>query len=289
MNNLLLKENQMLSKLFFLIRPLNVLIAGLSTLIAASLSPIFNYQQQVVYAILSVVFITAAANIVNDIFDIEIDKINKPGRPLAAGQISITSAWIFYVLLNIIGLFFSFIVSLKLAGIAIFAIIILFLYSFYFKKTILVGNLLVSFISGLTFVFATLAIDDFQAGIIPAVFAFFFHFGREILKDIQDLEGDLIHNTITFPGRFGKKKSLLIVNIIFAVLIVFLLSPIVLINYNVYYIYIVLFGVISVLLFVSVSVWFKNDSRWLGKISLLLKIDMFVGLTAIYAGVNLPI
>lgn len=277
----------MITNLILLTRPFNVLIAALSTLIAASLSPVFNYQVQIAFAILSVVFIIAAANIVNDIYDIEIDKINKPNRPLATGRITLPQAWLLYYLLNLIGLSYSLLVGFKLAALALVAIILLFLYSFHFKRTILLGNLLVSFVSGLTFVFATLSISDWQAGIIPAIFAFFFHAGREIIKDIQDLEGDLSQKVITFPGRFGKKKSFMLVNLIFIILIAFLISPGVLMHYNVYYIYIVISGVVSLLVFVSIIIWFKNDFVWLGRISLLLKLDMFVGLAAIYAGVNL--
>lgn len=278
----------MLNNLITLTRPLNVIIASISTLIGCTLSVMFDYQLQVIYAILSVAFITASANIINDIFDVEIDKINKPDRPLASGKIKISNAWSLYYVLNLIGLLFSLCVNLKVTGIALIAISLLYLYSYYFKRTILLGNILVSFVSGLTFVYATLSIGDWQAGIVPGIFALLFHAGREIIKDMQDIEGDLAQQVVTFAGRYGKKRSALLINIVFLVLSIFLVSPDVLIHYNVYYIYIVVSGVISVLMFVSILIWFKNDSRWLGRLSLLLKIDMFIGLFAIYAGVNFP-
>ena len=103
---------------------------------------------------------------------------------------------------------------------------------------------------------------------------------------MQDREGDLIHNAITFAGKFGMKKSTLLVNLISLILIIVLILPYIFNYYNIYYIYVVIPGVITVLIFVSVSLWIKNNAEWLGTLSLLLKIDMFIGLIAIFVGVN---
>ena len=75
----------MIKNLFILIRPLNVTIAALTIIIGAALSPHFYFYSGLYLAVFSVALITGAANIVNDIFDIEIDKINKPSRVLATG------------------------------------------------------------------------------------------------------------------------------------------------------------------------------------------------------------
>ena len=279
----------MFYSLFLLSRPMNVLIAGLSIVIAATLSAKFSLQINILYAVLSTIFITASANIINDIYDIEIDKINKPKRILATGLLSRHTAWVFYHIFNVIGLLFAVFINQYMTAIAFISIILLYLYSHYFKRTIIFGNLLVSFITGLAFIYGALAIDDWRAGIFPAIFAFLFHFGREIIKDIQDLEGDLANNAITFAGKFGVKKSIVLINLNFLILISFLIVPYMFNHYNIYYIYTVVFGVVSVLAFVSVSLWFKNNASWLSKLSLLLKIDMFVGLVAIYMGVNISI
>lgn len=277
----------MLINLFFLSRPVNVAIAALTILIAAALSVQFNFQNNVFLVMIAVALITASANIVNDIFDIEIDKINKPKRFLASGKVSLKNAWITYGLLNATGLFVAWLTTNTLTLIAFLSILILYSYSSYFKRTILAGNFVVSFMSALTFICAALAVNDLQAGIIPAVFAFLFHFGRELLKDIQDLTGDISQNVVTFPGRFGRKKTFLLVNIIFLTLSGFLFLPEVLNSFNVYYNYIVIFGVFPILMFVSIIIWFKNDPATLGKLSSLLKLGMIIGLAAIFCGINL--
>ncbi len=269
-----------------LTRPLNVIIAGISVLLAASLSLHFELSQSVVFAVLSASLITGAANIINDIYDINIDRINKPGRVLASGKVSVKVAWTIYFVITILALFFAGAINQLMFAIASSSILILYLYSYYFKRTILAGNFIVSLISGFAFIFGAGAVDDWIVGVVPALFAFLFHFGREILKDLQDVQGDMAQKAITFAGRFGKFKSIFLINVIFFTLILFLFAPFVLNQYNIYYIYIITPGVATILLLVSFLLWFKNNPSWLGKISLLLKIDMFVGLIAIYIGAH---
>jgi geranylgeranylglycerol-phosphate geranylgeranyltransferase len=269
-----------------LMRPINVVIAGFSVLIAASLSAHFQITPTLVFAILSASLITGAANIVNDIYDIEIDKINQPQRVLPSGKLSLKNAWSAYFVVNIFALVLLMGHNGFLLFIAIFSILLLYFYSAYFKRTILAGNFVVSLMAGLAFVFGAVAIGDWSVGVVPAIFAFLFHLGREILKDLQDVQGDLSKGAVTFAGHFGKRKSILLINVIFFLLILFLFTPFVLSQFNIYYIYIVTPGVAVILLFISVLLWFKNEPEWLGKISLLLKIDMFIGLSAIYIGAH---
>ncbi|MEJ2542826.1 MAG: hypothetical protein P8Y99_02040, partial [Calditrichaceae bacterium] len=128
--------------------------------------------------------------------------------------------------------------------------------------------------------------SNWMDGIIPAVFALFFHFGREVDKDMQDLEWDMAHNSVTFAGRYGKKESILLVNVIFSILIILTLIPYFTNIYNQYYFWIVLLGVDFVLAGICLVLWWHNNSSSLGKISHLLKLDMLVGLLSIYIGVS---
>lgn len=276
----------MLIALFKLSRPINVLIGALSVLIAATLSVNFQFSPAVIFAMISSAFITAAANIINDIFDIEIDRINRPQRALVSGEISIKSATISYHIFNILGVAIAFFAGKILFIIAILAVLLLYFYSRFFKRTILLGNIVVSFITGLAFIYGAAAVDDWKVGLVPGIFAFLFHLGREIIKDMQDMQGDLAQKAITFPGRFGKSPSILLINLIFMLLIFFLIIPFIINLYSIYYMYVVIPGVSLVLLFISILLWFKNDVFWLGKISMLLKIDMFIGLIAIYIGTH---
>lgn len=265
-------------------RPLNVLIVFLSICIAAAISPAFHLNWKLLFAALTAAFITCGANIINDIFDIEIDRINKPLRLLPSGKVSLTAARTYFYLTYLIAFILAFFSGWIMLAIALIFGLLLYSYSAKLKRTILYGNLVVSLATAVAFIYGALAVDDWPSGIIPAVFAFFFHFGREIIKDMQDVEGDLAHQAVTFAGRYGSKRSALLVNIIFALLILLTLLPYILRVYGISYLILVVIGVDLILIAVSALLWVKHDPVTLGRLSHLLKLDMFVGLAAIYLG-----
>lgn len=269
---------------FKIIRPLNVLIASLSVIIGYALTHAEQIAVELIWGIFSVAMVMAAANIVNDIYDAKIDKINRPNRPIPAGQIKPLQAWKAYWLLNSLALISSAFISLLHLTIAAVTIFLLWLYSFRLKGAILTGNLMVSFVSALTFVYATLIENDLQSGIFPALFAFLFHFGREVIKDMQDMEGDLKQGARTFAGVYGKTKSIILINLTFIFLIVLLFVPYWLSIYTLLYLKITLIGVVPILVWSGIFIWYKQAADQLGRISSLLKWDMLVGLFAIYVG-----
>ncbi|MEJ2054742.1 MAG: UbiA family prenyltransferase, partial [Calditrichaceae bacterium] len=177
---------------------MNVLITIITIFIAALITGKFDFEKSLIYAVISAALIAAGANILNDIFDIDIDRINKPDRILPANKISIMHAWAYFVFAYATALVFAFLSGLTMAVIALIVAILLFLYSGYFKRTILLGNLIVSISAAAAFLYGAQAVSNWLDGLIPAVFALFFHFGREVVKDMQDVRGDLANNAVTF-------------------------------------------------------------------------------------------
>ena len=267
-------------------RPINVLIALLTILIAAFVTGEFRLQTTLYLACLTAVFMTSGANIVNDIFDIAIDRINKPRRPLPSGLVSIRQAWAYFYAAYALALLAALFSGWPMFLIASLIALLLYLYSTSLKRTILWGNLTVSFSTAMAFIYGAMAVGAWKAGIIPAVFSLLFHFGREIVKDMQDVEGDLADGAVTFPGRYGMIKAIILINIIFFILIVLTIIPYIMDIYSIYYLWVVLLGVDTVLIASALIIWFRHDPSTLGKISHLLKLDMMVGLTAIYLGGN---
>ncbi len=267
-------------------RPLNVLLTFVSIYLAAYISPRFYAGWSVFIAALSAALIAAGGNSINDLYDVETDRINRPERPLAAGVLSTVQGKALYVVATLSGLILAWILGWNFMVLALSVSVLLFWYSARLKRTALFGNMVVSFVSGLTFIYGAMAVADWRAGIIPAVFAFFFHFGREIIKDMQDVHGDLQTGAKTLPGKYGFRISAVIVNILFLLLIVLTVLPYIFFNYSVYYLWLVVPGVDAVLLYVSVMLWKQSDTRHLGRLSGLLKIDMFVGLLAIWLGTH---
>ena len=269
-----------------LTRPINVLLTFASVWLAAFISPQFQADWCVFWAGLSAALIAAGGNIVNDLFDLEIDRLNRPQRVLASGKVSVRNGWIFYFTLTFIGIVLAGYLGLVFLWIAVPIVLVLFWYSARLKATVLWGNFTVSLVSAFTFIYGALAVQDWQAGIIPAVFAFFFHFGREIIKDMQDVDGDLALGVKTLPGKYGFRAAIIWVNLLFMLLIILTLLPYIFYSYPVIYLWLVVAGVDSVLLFVSVLLWFRRDRQTLGQLSRLLKLDMLVGLIAVWLGTH---
>ncbi len=264
-------------------RPVNTIITFATVFIAAIICKTNqSLDITVFYAGLSAMLVAAAGNIINDIFDYEIDKINRPERPLPSGKITKRNAIIFYLLFNLVALFISMLVNNIAVIIVVITILLLFLYSLKLKGMPLVGNLTVSVCTGLAFFYGAVAVGNWSTGIVPALFAFLINLIREMLKDIEDLEGDLKNDIITFPGRFGIEKTKKLISTVTIILILATFYPFVSKIYSIEYFLIVLFTVDIILIIFLKEL--KNRT-FLGKISKLsnyLKITMVLGLLAIY-------
>ena len=265
-------------------RPLNVLISFISIGIGALVSGSFHWSGTLLFAGLTAAMITAGANIINDIFDLEIDRINKPQRPLPSGRVSLKGARLMFATLFGAGLIFAALCGKVMFFSALIIALLLYWYSAALKKTVLWGNLLVSVVSGFTFIYGAMSVGGWRGGVMPALLAFFFHFGRELLKDMQDVEGDRAGNAITFSAKYGLKQAAVLTKAVFLILIAVTVVPFFFKIYNEIYLIIVIFGVDSVLVYVMFVLNDRMSAPQLGRLSKLLKADMLVGLLAIYLG-----
>jgi 4-hydroxybenzoate polyprenyltransferase len=276
------------SKIFSYInitRPINVLITFLVVIVAILIS---QTEQTDLYTILlasvSASLVAAAGNIVNDIFDIETDKISHPDRILILGKLSIKEAWTEYILLNSIAIIISISLSAKLMAIVVATIVLLYIYSSILKKLPLFGNVTIAFITGLAFIYGGIAAGNPVEAIVPAVFAFLINLIREIVKDMQDIEGDKTTGVNTFPIKFGFQKSKILILIISISLILYTLYPFINELYKIEY-FIVVMVFVNPLLILCLKFLFdeKKENR-LSIVSNALKLNMVFGLIAIYIG-----
>ena len=271
---------------FKIIRPINAIIAFVSVIVAAFIcSPEEIAWFSVLLASFAAAFTLSAGNIINDIYDLGIDKVNRPERPLPSGKISKNSALILYFLLIAASLILSWFINLYAFIIVIIATILLVLYSKFLKRVLFIGNILVALLTGLVFIFGGVAVRNPSAAIIPALFAFLINFIREIVKDMQDVDGDKNAGVNTFPIRYGFQKSKILILLITFTLILYTLYPFVARLYKIEYFIIVMIIVNPILVF-SLKILFKDRSiKNLNMISNLLKLSMVFGLIAIYLGV----
>ena len=191
--------------------------------------------------VLSTVLIAAGGYIINDIEDWQIDAINKPNKQIVGKSMTIASAYIYYAAFGILGLLISLYLAFyihDLLQLLIYptAVALLWAYSKYFKKTILIGNFIVSifcaFVAGVIWYAERdnfrilLAKAPTEAGLVSQIFTNYLIFAflttlfREIIKDIEDTEGDKLNGCKTLPIVSGVKTAK---TIAFGVTLIFLL------------------------------------------------------------------
>lgn len=246
----------------------------------------------------SVLFITAAGYIVNDIFDITADEINKPTKVIVSKNISIEHAKQWYKVTNTIGIIFGIALCLRIGKpthsfIFIGASLLLYYYSKKLKGKPLIGNLIVSLLIALSVLILPLFDIDFSIKNNPqntaiyiiitlAFFAFTLNLIREIVKDIEDINGDKSLNLITLPILFGRNRVRIIASYLCLIPISLLLFLIY--NYSSNYKFTMLYLLLSTLiplLIVTIKLRKAEKKSEYYKLSSLLKIIMFLGITAL--------
>ncbi|MCF8001911.1 MAG: UbiA family prenyltransferase [Halanaerobiales bacterium] len=167
-------------------------------------------------------FLSGSAMILNDYFDIEVDKVNAPHRPLPSGLISLKAVIFFTTIITLIGLFASFFINKLAVLLYIIFWIIGFLYNWKFKEKGLVGNLFVSLSVSITIILGSIVVGSpwNKSVIIFSIMLFLFNLGEEIAADAMDIAGDKKRNIKSIAILIGKKNAL---NISFSLFIIFII------------------------------------------------------------------
>ncbi len=190
-----------------IMRPGTSLLAGLGAVVGAVIAGVPIFSSTIQYLFWAVFLITGAGMAINDYYDLEIDRINAPHRPLPSKRISREQALIFSFFLFSMGLVLVALTNIYCFGLAIFNGLIEFLYAKKFKKWWLLGNVLVSWLTASVFIFGALITFDFRLVWILSLLAFLSNMGREIYKAIEDVKGDKKMKSDTLPVASGIKNS----------------------------------------------------------------------------------
>jgi len=211
-------------------RPLNLLMIGLFQLATFYF---LNFQAQVEdfqdvnlwLMIAGLLLVTAGGYALNDKFDEAADSINKPDK-LYVQHWSSGAFWIIYILLNICGIYLSYLVSAQVAlWIAVISVL-LFLYSAFLQKLPLIGNLTVALCTSYSIleVYIVFQNQNFALVMFFTLMAFLLTLSRELLKDLEDIDGDQQSKYRTLPILLGERNTVIFAQaIIFFTLVLYLM------------------------------------------------------------------
>lgn len=265
-------------------RPLNLLITFLSICAATVLAGAETHDAlAMVLAGLAGVCVAAGANAINDYFDIDIDRVNRPDRPLPSGMIPPSGALKFWMLSSGAGALLGAAIGFWTFLIAVGSIILLYFYSKSLKSIPVAGNIVVGGMTGLAFIFGGVAVGEPGRAVIPAIFAFLVNLAREIVKDIEDRSGDAQHNASTLPVRYGIRPAQALTSLSLITLVIVTIIAHIERHYDGPYLWIVL-AADALLMYVAMAVWANETTVHMRRLSNVLKATMVVGLAAIYFG-----
>ncbi|MTI82900.1 MAG: prenyltransferase [Firmicutes bacterium] len=184
--------------------------------------------QNLFYGFICGFFISSSALILNDYFDLEVDRINAPNRPLPAGIISTAEVIVLTIVATVIGFVASAIISIYALIVSIILWIIGVLYNWKLKETGLLGNFMVSFSVAITFILGGFIVGDPWNEIVLtfSIMAFFLDLGEEIAADAMDIEGDKKRNSKSIAIIMGRKVALSTSSILFSLVILISFMPI---------------------------------------------------------------
>jgi geranylgeranylglycerol-phosphate geranylgeranyltransferase len=197
-----------LAGLFTITRPLNSLTAGLAAIVAYLIAT-GTIKPAVLLLFTVVTLVTAAGNVINDYFDVAIDRVNRPDRPIPSGRVSLPAARAYAVTLFLAGILVCLLTNELCIAIAVFNSILLIGYAARLKRTPLIGNIAVSYLAASMFLFGG-ALGGLPGilQVIPfAVMTFFAMLARELVKDAEDVEGDRGSKADTIPILYGIRAT----------------------------------------------------------------------------------
>lgn len=281
---------------FKLIRFINILVIALTMSVFQYFLSGKNlhslYDSYFILLVLTVCLIAAAGNIINDYFDVKADRINKPESLIIDVHIKRRWAIVFNWLFNFIAFLFALFLAWKIKNLFMIivpssAIVLLWLYSMYFKRTLILGNVIVALLTGLVPLYVLLLNQEFSLldahghfVLLFALYAFGLNLIREIIKDIADVKGDLLLNSKTIPIVWGNRTAKILVVIFSLVGIVPLIYyGLKILETDGYFLafWFTLLVVICMIL-ANAFLFFTQDRKYTLTSSNLLKLAMFFGL-----------
>ena len=186
--------------------------------------PSFN---QALLGFMTGLFVSGSANISNDYFDREVDRVNQPGRPLPSVRVSVTELWTLSLLFAAVGLAAAALLGRQVLALSAAALGVATLYNMKLKELGLLGNLCVAFCVAMTVIIGGATVGVISGIVLTfAALAGLFDLGEEIASDAMDVMGDQLRSSRSIAKIKGKDYALRLSTGIFALFILLTLLPV---------------------------------------------------------------
>lgn len=290
-----------------LVRYKNLLmIAAVQLLIKYALFEPFNITVRlngfgILLLIIATICIAGAGNIINDIYDVETDAINKPDKVIIGKTVSEKTAYNLFIILNIIGVGIGFYLSHLVGKSTFFSIFVvisalLYIYATYLKQIAIVGNIIISILVALSIIIVGIfdllpaitsqnqetQITFFKIVLDYAIFAFFINLAREIAKDLEDIDGDYNSGMQTLPIVIGRSRAtkVLFISVIIPLLAIIYYIITYLYKHQIAIIYF-LIAIVAPLIYIAIKSFTASTKKEYFHISTILKIIMLLGMLSL--------
>ena len=229
--------------------------------------------------------VTGLGNLINDCFDVETDRVNKPRRPIPSGRLSAGFASRFYWIASaIVTVTMFFVLPVAVLVIVVLWELLLYFYASKAKRMTLVGNVIVGAIAASSFLTGAVVTGDYAAIWVPVVFTFLFVLGREQVKGAEDIEGDKGIGALTLAVRVGAGRTLALGTWLLFVVALGAPLPGLVAYYSRAYTLIMELTVVPGILVAVYLVLRSHEREVLHQASWILKFQMFFGIVAMALG-----
>lgn len=253
--------------------------------------------------VLSTALIAAAGYVINDIMDQETDADNKPNHVIIGKSISEAMGYNLYFVLNVTGVGIGFYLSNVIqkptfGGLFIIIVTVLYLYATSFKKMLLVGNIIVALVLSMSILIIsifdllplTYADNRSEMSVIfsflmdYAIFAFILNLIREIVKDMEDVDGDYNQGMNTLPIALGVNRTAKVVfglGIMATLLLLWYINTYLMANQLYYAVIYGLLFIVGPMIFFVVKMWNATAKKDFQLLSTVLKWIIFFGILSV--------
>ncbi len=260
-----------------LTRPINDIMSAFAVFIAGIISAGWQMPlTSVLAASAGTFFASAGGMVINDYFDYDIDRINRPQRPIPSGRISRKGALSFSGILFCAAVFCALFTNVWCIIVGVPALFLIIGYSWKLKRRLFIGNVAVAFLSALALLYGGIATGSIQLVSILALIAFFASVSREMAKDIEDIEGDRLYGSQSVPVILGVDATAQIAGVFLAVAVGASFLPYVYSIFDEWYLAMII-PVNVAMSYVVVQMLLKNVEK-MSLLQKMLKVGMYITL-----------